>query len=204
MMKNITLKQVLRQHALLGCIALLPLSPVYSQADNQQIAFPGAEGWGRFATGGRTTDPAIGSKVYYVTSLDDYLSSEEPIEGTLRWALTTGDDTPRTILFKVGGTINLKERLKCPRPNVTIAGQSAPGGGICISGANIYIHSKNFIVRYIRFRAGDLSGSNYSAKYNHRSLLFQLVDGRKRDNVRQQIHYYAMVYIERTALCIQA
>ena len=163
MMKNITLKQVLRQHALLGCIALLPLSPVYSQADNQQIAFPGAEGWGRFATGGRTTDPAIGSKVYYVTSLDDYLSSEEPIEGTLRWALTTGDDTPRTILFKVGGTINLKERLKCPRPNVTIAGQSAPGGGICISGANIYIHSKNFIVRYIRFRAGDLSGSNYSA-----------------------------------------
>ena len=163
MMKNITPKQVLRQHALLGCIALLPLSPVYSQADNQQIAFPGAEGWGRFATGGRTTDPAIGSKVYYVTSLDDYLSSEEPIEGTLRWALTTGDDTPRTILFKVGGTINLKERLKCPRPNVTIAGQSAPGGGICISGANIYIHSKNFIVRYIRFRAGDLSGSNYSA-----------------------------------------
>ena len=163
MMKNITLKQVLRQHALLGCIALLPLSPVYSQADNQQIASPGAEGWGRFATGGRTTDPAIGSKVYYVTSLDDYLSSEEPIEGTLRWALTTGDDTPRTILFKVGGTINLKERLKCPRPNVTIAGQSAPGGGICISGANIYIHSKNFIVRYIRFRAGDLSGSNYSA-----------------------------------------
>lgn len=140
--ENITLKQVLRQHALLGCIALLPLSPVYSQADNQQIAFPGAEGWGRFATGGRTTDPAIGSKVYYVTSLDDYLSSEEPIEGTLRWALTTGDDTPRTILFKVGGTINLKERLKCPRPNVTIAGQSAPGGGICISGANIYIHSK--------------------------------------------------------------
>ena len=111
MMKNITLKQVLRQHALLGCIALLPLSPVYSQADNQQIAFPGAEGWGRCATGGRTTDPAIGSKVYYVTSLDDYLSSEEPIEGTLRWALTTGDDTPRTILFKVGGTINLKERL---------------------------------------------------------------------------------------------
>ena len=142
MMKNITLKQVLRQHALLGCIALLPLSPVYSQADNQQIAFPGAEGWGRFATGGRTTDPAIGSKVYYVTSLDDYLSSEEPIEGTLRWALTTGDDTPRTILFKVGGTINLKERLKCPRPNVTIAGQSAPPGkqmghaGAIISGSS--------------------------------------------------------------------
>ena len=62
MMKNITLKQVLRQHALLGCIALLPLSPVYSQADNQQIAFPGAEGWGRFATGGRATDPLSEAK----------------------------------------------------------------------------------------------------------------------------------------------
>ena len=161
-MKNIILRKNLRQHALLGCLMLLPLSSVCLQASAQQIAFPGAEGWGRFATGGRATDPAIGSKVYYVTSLEDYLSTEEPIEGTLRWALSTGDDTPRTILFKVGGTIVLKERLKCPRPNVTIAGQSAPGG-ICISGANIYIHSKNFIVRYIRFRAGDLSGKNYSS-----------------------------------------
>ena len=134
-MKNIILRKTLRQHALLGCLSA------------QQIAFPGAEGWGRFATGGRATDPAIGSKVYYVTSLEDYLSTEEPIEGTLRWALSTGDDTPRTILFKVGGTIILKERLKCPKPNV----------------ANIYIHSKNFIVRYIRFRAGDLSGKNYSS-----------------------------------------
>ena len=162
-MKNIILRKTLRQHALLGCLMLLPLSSVCLQASAQQIAFPGAEGWGRFATGGRATDPAIGSKVYYVTSLEDYLSTEEPIEGTLRWALSTGDDTPRTILFKVGGTIILKERLKCPKPNVTIAGQSAPGGGICISGANIYIHSKNFIVRYIRFRAGDLSGKNYSS-----------------------------------------
>ena len=136
-MKNIILRKTLRQHALLGCLMLLPLSSVCLQASAQQIAFPGAEGWGRFATGGRVTDPAIGSKVYYVTSLEDYLSTEEPIEGTLRWALSTGDDTPRTILFKVGGTIILKERLKCPKPNVTIAGQSAPGGGICISGANI-------------------------------------------------------------------
>ena len=106
-MKNIILRKTLRQHALLGCLMLLPLSSVCLQASAQQIAFPGAEGWGRFATGGRATDPAIGSKVYYVTSLEDYLSTEEPIEGTLRWALSTGDDTPRTILFKVGGTINL-------------------------------------------------------------------------------------------------
>ena len=128
----------------------------------QQIAFPGAEGWGRFATGGRAIDER-GSNIYFVTTLEDYLDSETPIEGSLRWALNTGDDTPRTILFKVGGTINLKSRLKAGKPNVTIAGQSAPGGGICISGANIYMHSNNYIVRHLRFRAGDISNSNYSA-----------------------------------------
>ena len=62
-MKNIILRKTLRQHALLGCLMLLPLSSVCLQASAQQIAFPGAEGWGRFATGGRVTDPAIGSKV---------------------------------------------------------------------------------------------------------------------------------------------
>lgn len=163
MNNNSTLTHSLRHKVLLSCLMLLPLISAGAQTENQTIAFPGAEGWGRFATGGRTIDPTIGSKVYYVTRLDDYRSTETPIEGTLRWALNSGDDTPRTILFKVGGTINLVERLKCGQPNVTIAGQSAPGGGICISGANIYIHSKNFIVRYIRFRAGDLSGVNYSA-----------------------------------------
>ena len=59
------MKKIILVACLLGAVSCI-------QA--QQIAFPGAEGWGRFATGGRTTDPAIGSKVYYVTSLDDYLS----------------------------------------------------------------------------------------------------------------------------------
>lgn len=129
----------------------------------QQLSFPGAEGWGRFATGGRMTDSAIGSKVYYVTTLEDYISTEAPVEGSLRWALSDGDDTPRTVLFKVCGTINLRERLKFSHPNITIAGQSAPGGGICISGANIYVCKNNVIIRYMRFRAGDKASSNYSA-----------------------------------------
>ena len=93
-------------------------------------AFPTAEGYGKNATGGR------GGKVYYVTRLDD-CSDDNLIEGTLRWALRTGDDSPRTVLFQVCGTIYLTSKLKLAHPNITIAGQTAPGGGICIAGANI-------------------------------------------------------------------
>lgn len=136
--------------------ATLVAFPVISK----QLAFPGAEGFGRYATGGRMTDVSVGSKVYYVTSLED-CSDSDLKEGTLRWALRTGDDTPRTILFKVGGTINLTSVLKFEHPNVSILGQSAPGGGICISGAKMYICKKNVIVRYLRFRAGDEASKSY-------------------------------------------
>lgn len=149
----------MKKHLLLGMIACaLGASNVIAQ----QIAFPGAEGWGRFATGGRMTDPAVGSNVYYVTRLDD-CTDADLVEGTLRWALRTGDDTPRTVLFKVAGTIRLQSKLKFDHPNVTIAGQSAPGGGICIAGANIYVCKSNVVIRYVRFRAGDEADSNYSA-----------------------------------------
>ena len=127
----------------------------------QQPAFPGAEGWGRYATGGRAIDER-GSTVKYVTRLDD-CSDDNLVEGTLRWALRSGDDTPRTILFAVNGTIKLTSRLKFAYPNVTMTGQSAPGGGVCISGANIYVCKDNVIIRHLRFRAGDEAGSNYSA-----------------------------------------
>ena len=127
----------------------------------QQPAFPGAEGWGRYATGGRAIDER-GSTVKYVTRLDD-CSDDNLVEGTLRWALRSGDDTPRTILFAVSGTIKLTSRLKFAYPNVTMTGQSAPGGGVCISGANIYVCKDNVIIRHLRFRAGDEAGSNYSA-----------------------------------------
>ena len=124
-------------------------------------AFPGAEGWGQFATGGRAIDER-GSKVYFVTRLDD-CTDDNLVEGTLRWALHTGDDTPRTILFRTCGTIKLTSKLKFKHPNVSILGQSAPGGGICISGANIYVSASNVIIRHLRFRAGDEADSNYSA-----------------------------------------
>ena len=135
----------------------MTLYAVFQKLENYNpdlISFPGAEGYGRFTTGGRAID-SRGSKVYYVTRLDD---SEE--EGTFRWAATTGDDTPRTILFKVAGTIYLTSRFSV-KPNTTIAGQTAPGGGICLAGYQLKLQS-NSIVRHIRFRAGDLPNKSMS------------------------------------------
>ncbi|MBQ7419955.1 MAG: hypothetical protein IJV17_04345, partial [Prevotella sp.] len=129
---------------------------VFSKMENYKddlIAFPGCEGWGRFTTGGRMVD-SRGAKVYYVTRLDD-CTDDNLVEGTLRWALKTGDDTPRTVLFKVAGTIYLTSKLSGTKANCTIAGQTAPGGGICIAGYQMKL-SSNTIVRHIRFRAGDL------------------------------------------------
>lgn len=114
----------------------------------QQLAFPGAEGFGKHASGGR------GGKVYYVTRNDD-CKDNNLVEGTLRWALNAGDDTPRTVLFKTSGTIYLTSQLKFAHPNVTVAGQTAPGGGICIAGYKIYVCKPNVILRHLRFRAGD-------------------------------------------------
>ena len=123
------------------------------------VSFPGAEGYGRFTTGGRAIDDR-GSKVYYVTRLDD-CADDNLVEGTFRWAVKSGDDTPRTVLFKVAGTIYLTSRLSGLKPNLTIAGQTAPGGGICIGGHQMKLPS-NSIVRHIRFRAGDLPNKSMS------------------------------------------
>ena len=135
---------------------------VFSPLENYNpdlISFPGAEGYGRFTTGGRAVD-GRGSKVYYVTRLDD-CADDNLVEGTFRWAVKSGDDTPRTVLFKVSGTIYLTSRLSGLKPNLTIAGQTAPGGGICIGGHQMKLPS-NSIVRHIRFRAGDLPNKSMS------------------------------------------
>ena len=117
-------------------------------AQAQTPAFPTADGYGKYTSGGR------GGKVYYVTRNDD-CTDDELVPGTLRWALRTGDDTPRTILFNTTGTIYLTSKLKMNHPNVSILGQSAPGGGICLAGYPLNITQDNVIVRYVRFRAGD-------------------------------------------------
>jgi len=120
------------------------------------LAFPGADGYAKNITGGR------GGKVYYVTRNDD-CSDDELVEGTLRWALKTGNDEKRVILFNTCGTIYLTSKLRTSHDNVSILGQSAPGGGICIAGWPLYIKSKNYIVRYIRFRGGDVPNTSLAS-----------------------------------------
>lgn len=135
----------------------------FAMIDNYKAdltAFPGAEGYGRFTTGGRMIDNR-GAKVYYVTRNDD-CPDNALVEGTLRWALRTGDDTPRTILFRTCGTIYLTSKLSLNHPNITIAGQTAPGGGICIAGYQMKLSQPNIIIRHIRFRSGDLTANSMS------------------------------------------
>ena len=113
------------------------------QAQSPLPAFPGAEGFGKYVTGGR------GGKVYKVTSLED----DGP--GTLREALRQAG--PKTIVFDVAGTIHLKSNLRTTHDNLTIAGQTSPGG-ICIADYPFSINSSNVIIRYLTFRPGDASG----------------------------------------------
>lgn len=141
------------------CVCLLVLPSLTAGA--QQLAFPGAQGYGRCTTGGKAID-ARGTKTYHVTSLDDCTDSNLK-EGTLRWALRTGDDTPRTIVFDVCGTIYLKSVLAMAHPNVSILGQTAPGKGICIAGYTLKISKSNVILRYLRFRAGDIPNKSMTS-----------------------------------------
>ncbi|MBQ4526293.1 MAG: hypothetical protein IJA00_09555 [Bacteroidaceae bacterium] len=125
---------------LLSMLAYLCLLPVGLVA--QVPAFPGADGYGRYTQGGR------GGSVYYVTSLDD---TDTP--GTLRYGVTRLSKV--TILFKVSGTIHLNSRLDISQSHITIAGQSAPGDGICVADYPVSVSGNNVIVRYMRFRMGD-------------------------------------------------
>ena len=117
-------------------------------ADGKQAkAFPGAEGFGASATGGR------GGRVLLVTSLRDYARGRKPVPGTLRAAIETKG--PRIVVFRVSGTIALVDKLVIGNPDITIAGQSAPGGGICLKDRSVIIAAPNVVVRHLRVRPGD-------------------------------------------------
>jgi pectate lyase len=145
----------MRKIFLTGLISLLIVTNSWSQ----QLAFPTAEGYGKYTVGGR------GGDVYEVTNLND------SGEGSLRAALEA--EGPRTVVFRLSGTITGNYSMK--NDSITIAGQTAPGDGICIRG-NLSTGADNIIIRYIRVRwdpalgAKDALGGRY-----HKNIIFDHV-----------------------------
>ncbi len=125
---------------------LLGLAAGPACAQTTLPAFPGAEGAGKYTTGGRgsTTAPTT---VFEVTNLNDSGT------GSLRTALA-GTVASRTVVFRVCGTIHLVTQLNIPA-NTTLAGQTAPGDGICVADKQTTVKGNNVIVRFMRFRLGD-------------------------------------------------
>lgn len=125
----------------------------------QQLAFPGAQGWGRFATGGRA------GEVYHVTNLNDSGT------GSLRDAISKPN---RIIVFDVSGVINIDSRLVF-KNNLYVAGQTAPGEGITVYGNGVsFSGASNIIVRYVRFRmgSGGDSGKDCAGIANGTNMIF--------------------------------
>src|SRR5712692_6968373 len=132
----------------LGAVLLTSLlisSPISSSAGEPLLipAFPGAEGFGSTTPGGR------GGKVTFVTNLNDSGA------GSLRAACEA--EGPRIVIFRVSGLITLASPITVKSPYLTIAGQTAPGDGICLRNFTFNIATHDVVVRYLRSRLGDLS-----------------------------------------------
>ncbi|MBC3765688.1 pectate lyase family protein [Neptunicella marina] len=127
------------------CLSLSVFScPAQTVTQDKRLAFPGAEGFGKYTQGGR------GGRVIVVDSLDD---STKARPGTLRYAVKA--QGPRIVVFNVSGVINLVKPLEISEDYITIAGQTSPKG-IVISGSETQIDADEVIIRYMRFRPGSV------------------------------------------------
>ena len=132
---------------MLALICSVPAGASAGSPDGVSVsipAFPGAEGFGAFAKGGR------GGRVYHVTTLED------GGPGSLREAVEA--EGPRIVVFDISGTIRLTKTLEIENPFITIAGQTAPGDGVCLRDATFYVRADHVVVRFLRCRLGDEEG----------------------------------------------
>lgn len=135
----------------LCCMACGGEVVVPKEETTKVVAFPGADGGGKYATGGR------GGMVYHVTTLEDDIKNPGSLRAVLRMS------GKKMIVFDVAGVIELKSELAITEGAVTISGQSAPGNGICIANYPVVVKASNVIIRFVRFRMGDKRGAEGDA-----------------------------------------
>ena len=168
-LNDIKMKSNMKPRSLLLSAIFIFYAAVFSlSAEEFRLpAFPGAEGFGAFSLGGR------GGRVIYVTNLKDYSpEKEKSVPGSFRAACMA--KSSRIVVFAVSGTIPLKTNITITEPFITIAGQTAPGDGICLKNAALNIRTNNVIIRNMRFRPG----AEYTIKLNE-------INKKKLDKIRK-------------------
>jgi hypothetical protein len=157
-------------------VAIVLVSSWQQDANGQLPAFPGAQGFGAAASGGR------GGEVFHVTSLANtnvgtYEGANGFNRGTLRWCLLSeASSAPRTIVFDVGGAVPLTSQITIENSNMTIAGQTAPGQGLSTQGRPwLFESGSNLIVRYVRNRLGRNGGQDSMGVEGGTNIIFDHV-----------------------------